>query len=288
MLQLQEVEGRKTPVATTWAAEFFLREGESREFLGLWSTSGAIHEAKKRRAMQVITYSFPCGKWLHMIGARASPGCEVCKRERQQKQEAIDNIPAETVAHIQSAGCKAQKKSVIGAHNRCWKYLLRAISKHGEAKRGVEFSGEDTDRQLESLWREMKIGDVLPWGDVADEAQRLLDINKASQNAPHEDHEDGEQENDQEVDRDETDPYNEVTFGRRRPDSIVVDCTNKILFVLEFKRTSDQTRDYRERGESRARAQHDILIRSLEKVAGESKNFKSWRQEKCDQEGFGL
>jgi hypothetical protein len=38
--------------------------------------------------------------------------------------------------------------------------------------------------------------------------------------------------------------------------------------VLEFKRTWDQRQDYRERGESRARAQHDILIRSLEKVAG--------------------
>jgi hypothetical protein len=83
-----------------------------------------------------------------MIGARASPGCELCKRERQQRQEAIDNIPAETVAHIQSAGCKAQEKSVIGAHNRCWKYLLGAISKHGEAKRDFEFIGEDKDRQL--------------------------------------------------------------------------------------------------------------------------------------------
>jgi hypothetical protein len=37
--------------------------------------------------------------------------------------------------------------------------------------------------------------------------------------------------------------------------------------VLGFKRTSDQRRDYRERGESRAKAQHDILIKSLEKVA---------------------
>ena len=37
-----------------------------------------------------------------------------------------------------------------------------------------------------------------------------------SRNAPNEDHEDGEQENDQEVDRDETDLYNEITFGRRR------------------------------------------------------------------------
>jgi hypothetical protein len=246
MLQLQEVEDRKTPAATVLAAEFLLREGESREFLGFWITSRVIHEAKRRRATQVITCSFPCGKWLHMIGARASPGCELCKRERQDRKETIDNIPAETVAHIKSAGCKAQKKSVIGAHNRCCKYLLGAISKHGEAKRDVEFIGEDKDRQLESLWRETRIGDVLPWEDVADAAQRLLDIHKASRNAPHEDHEDGEQENDQEVDQDETDPYNEVIFGRRRPDSVVVDWTNTILLVLEFKRTSDQRRDYRE------------------------------------------
>jgi hypothetical protein len=63
---------------------------------------------------------------------------------------------------------------------------------------------------------------------------------------------------------------NEVTFGRRRPDSVVVDWTNKVLFLLEFKLTSDQRRDYRVRGYSQVRAQHDILIRSLEKVAGEA------------------
>jgi hypothetical protein len=219
-----------------------------------------------------------------MIGARASPGCELCKRERQQRKELIDNIQAETEEHIQSAGCKVQKKRVIGAHNRCWKYLLGPISKHGEAKRDGEFIGADKDRQLESLWRETRIGDVLPWEDVVDESQRLLDIRKASRNAEasryasNEDHEDGEQENDQEVDRDETDPYNEVTFGRRRPDSVVVDWTNKTLFVLEFKSTSDQRRDYRELGESRVRAQHDILIRSLEKVAGDAEGENgSWK-----------
>ena len=30
MLQLQEVKDRKTPAATTWAAEFLLRDGEQR------------------------------------------------------------------------------------------------------------------------------------------------------------------------------------------------------------------------------------------------------------------
>ena len=77
MLQLQETDSWKKPATTTWAAEFLLRGGESREFLGSCLHSSAVHEAKKRRAKQVISCSFPCGKWLHIIGARTSPGCEL-------------------------------------------------------------------------------------------------------------------------------------------------------------------------------------------------------------------
>jgi hypothetical protein len=40
MLQLQEAEDRKAPAVTTWAAEFLLGAGESREFLG--SPRGSI------------------------------------------------------------------------------------------------------------------------------------------------------------------------------------------------------------------------------------------------------
>ena len=150
MLQLQEMDNWGKPATTTWAAEFLLRDGESREFLGLWINSSAVHKAKKRRAKQVITGSFPCGKWLHMIKARASPGCELCKRERTMNREATDVLPTETLAHIQSAGCKAQKKSV-NTHNRCWKYLIVAISTHVEATRDLEFIGGDKDKQLEML-----------------------------------------------------------------------------------------------------------------------------------------
>jgi hypothetical protein len=40
----------------------------------------------------------------------------------------------------------------------------------------------------------------------------------------------------------------DTVFGRRRPDSIAVEWNSKVLYVLEFKRTSDQRRYYRERG----------------------------------------
>ena len=140
MLQLQEAENWNKPAATTWAAEFLLREGESRECLGSWINSSAVHEAKKRRSTeQVITCSFPCGKWMHRIGVLKSPGCELYKRERAERHD--DVLPLETVAHLQSAGCKVQKKSVIVAHNRCWGFLRGAILMHGEAKRNLEFIG---------------------------------------------------------------------------------------------------------------------------------------------------
>jgi hypothetical protein len=49
MLQLQEAENWNRPAATTWAAEFLLREGEIRECPGSWINSNAVNEAKKRR-----------------------------------------------------------------------------------------------------------------------------------------------------------------------------------------------------------------------------------------------
>jgi hypothetical protein len=80
------------------------------------------------------------------------------------------------------------------------------------------------------------------------------------------------------VELDETDHANDVIFGRRRPDSITVDWNNKVLHVLEFKYTSDQRNTYQERGKSRARAQHDILVRRLEKVAEEAEGEnRGWK-----------
>ena len=54
--------------------------------------------------------------------------------------------------------------------------------------------------------------------------------------------------------------------------------TTRFLHILEFKRTSDQRHTYREHGESRARAQHDVLVRSLEKVAEEAEGEnRGWK-----------
>jgi hypothetical protein len=54
-------------------------------------------------------------------------------------------------------------------------YLVVAITTHGEAKRDFEFIGGDKDRQLKKLWTETRINSILPWDDIEDEAERLLE-----------------------------------------------------------------------------------------------------------------
>ena len=105
------------------------------------------------------------------------------------------------MAHIQSAGCKAQKKSVIGAHNRCWKYLVGAITTHGEAKRDLEFIGEiKTDRT--QLWTVTRIGSVLPWDDIEDEPERLLESYRVTRQASNDNPVNQDLEDDEKVERD--------------------------------------------------------------------------------------
>ncbi len=81
---------------------------------------------------------------------------------------------------------------------------MGAISTHGEATRDLKFIGGDKDRQMKQLWTETRIGNILPWDEIADEAKRLLASGQANRQAPDDDHVAKEQENDQVVDRDET------------------------------------------------------------------------------------
>ena len=160
---------------------------------------------------------------------------------------------------------------MIGVHNRCWKYLIGAISTHGEAKRSLEVLEGDKDRQLHTLWKETKIGEILPWDDIEEEAEKTISSRREERRAS-----DSNQANQQRDDEPVGDE--KVIFGQRRPDSLAIDWTNKMVYVLEFKRTSDQRRDYRESGESRAMAQQNVLIRSLEKVAGETeREVERWK-----------
>ena len=123
----------EVPGATTWSADFLNREGESREFLGLWFAPGAVYEAKKRRVTQVTTCSFPCGKWLHMIQERESPSCELCRRERRQGQTAMQSLPEEHTFKAQDARQGAEEECHWCAQQVLEVLAVRHHHCHGKA-----------------------------------------------------------------------------------------------------------------------------------------------------------
>ncbi len=49
----------------------------------------------------------------------------------------------------------------------------------------------------QQLWTETRIGNILPWDEIADEAERLLASGQANRQAPDDDQLAKEQENDQ-------------------------------------------------------------------------------------------
>jgi hypothetical protein len=77
------------------------------------------------------------------------------------------------MAHTQTLVCAPELE--VQAYNT---YIRRDHASIPQAKRNFEIIGEYKDRHLESLWRETKIGNIFPWEDIADEAERLLAISK--------------------------------------------------------------------------------------------------------------
>ncbi len=99
--------------------------------------------------------------------------------------------------------------------------------------------------QLHTLWKETNIGKILPWDDIEEEAEKLIAKKREEKQAWSSDK--TSQQRDDELIDDEKEPSEEVIFGQRRPDSLAIDWNNKMVYVLEFNRTSDQRKDYREK-----------------------------------------
>lgn len=57
--------------------------------------------------------------------------------------------------------------------------------------------------------------------------------------------------------------------------SVIIDWTNKIIFVMQFKRVSDQTKNYRKRGETSEGT--EVFVRSLEHAAKETYEDECWK-----------
>ena len=74
----------KTPITSTWTADFLSREGEGRKVIGDWLRDETVPWKARRRLLQTNTGVFPCEARLQRWGKH--PGyvsgiCELCKRD---------------------------------------------------------------------------------------------------------------------------------------------------------------------------------------------------------------
>jgi ribonuclease HI len=91
------------PVTRTWSTDFLLREGSSREEIRKWLKNKSIPWQRRRRLLQVVTGTFPCGQQMVKYGYKGTAECTLCKkahaesgsswnRELQRRQLAIFRV----------------------------------------------------------------------------------------------------------------------------------------------------------------------------------------------------
>ena len=161
-----EKKGQRSPATDSWTADFMTRKGESRECIHKWLKCRSIPWKRRRRLIQVLTGTFPCGQWLNKIGRGQGKGCTLCSRKRAEGCQ-MGKRESESVGHIQSAYCEGQKEVVTAAHNRCNRFLQREVQR---LVKEVEVLTEEHEESMKGLWEREELREVCPWSELAEVA----------------------------------------------------------------------------------------------------------------------
>jgi hypothetical protein len=247
------------PATSTWSTDFLLREGSSREEIGKWLKNKSIPWQRRRRLLQVVTGTFPCGQQLVKYGYKEKAECILCKKAYEENGGSWKGVlPKETIGHIQSAGCLGQKEVVTAAHNACIRELLQEIDVHGKADRHMKLLTLERESSLGSLWDQEQCAQFCSkdelW-EAAKEEEMKIPWKEAQEGLP--------------VPEDQ---YQE-RFWRRRLDGIGLDIVNKEFLAIEFKRTQDMRSNYAEEATKVAQKQYSSLLEGLRAVG----QVKGWQ-----------
>jgi hypothetical protein len=71
-----------------WSTYFLLREGLSREEIGKWLRNKSIPWQLRRRLLQVVTGTFPCGQQLVKYGYKERQSAHCVKRHMKRMEAA--------------------------------------------------------------------------------------------------------------------------------------------------------------------------------------------------------
>ena len=121
---------------------------------------------------------------------------------------------------------------------------MGGITKHGSAKRSIKILERDKEQTLKTLWGKEKLNDFFPRHDLAsvDEMRKLHEEHREAKRTAREDSDMGMRERQPRRKRSSArkEQYGQESWTGLRS------TRNKILYVLEFKRPTDQREEYEE------------------------------------------
>jgi hypothetical protein len=247
------------PATSTWSTDFLLREGSSREEIGKWLKNKSIPWQRRRRLLQVVTGTFPCGQQLVKYGYKEKAGCILCKKAHEESGNSWKGeLPKETIGHIQIAGCLGQKEVVTAAHNACIRELLQEIDVHGKADRHMKLLKLERESSLGTLWDQEECTQFCSKDELWEAAK------EEEMKIPWKELHEGLSVSE--------DQYQE-SFWRRRLDGIGLDTVNREFLAIEFKRTQDTRSNYVEKATAVAEVQYRSLLAGLQAVG----QVKGWQ-----------
>jgi ribonuclease HI len=260
----------KTPITSTWTADFLTREGEGRKAIGDWLRDKSVPWKARRRLLQTNAGVFPCEARLQRWGKHPDGICELCKRCREMGLKLLGGRPARgTTGHLQSSVCRLQAPAATGAHNTCFQRVQDDMSKAKSVCRDWEFVSKGTEISLGKFVSEyftpLTLG--LQTGVVSTEdTDEIWDAAKEEAMEKTKGRETGRARADSPM-VDETEV--EKSFWLSRPDGWVINRKTKKIMLLEFKRTSDCGESYFQDMRRVAEQQHVPILTGLRTLAEE-------------------
>jgi len=233
-------------------ADFMLRQDAGRFILGKYLSDKKISWQRRRRLGMAVAGN--TASFLTKIGKMQSAGCRLCRIAREARGESTDGLADETNGHINSAGCEGMATTVTAAHHSIWRHRYGSMHAAQKPKSKLKFVTLDKESNMSMLWRREEFLRMCSKEDLTEKAQDIeVTITvKKSQEALY-----------------NLDPGSFFVnrFWGRRPDGVAINEALQIVYILEFKWSTDRDEGFLEVKDAEANEQHKSIIGALKAAA---------------------
>jgi len=120
-----------------------------------------------------VAGNMPTASFLTKIGKTQSAGCRLCRIAREARGESTDGLAAETLDHINSAGCEGMTTTVTAAHHSIWRHLYDSMHAAQKPKSKLKYVTLDKESKMSTLWRREDCLKICSKEELAEKAQEI-------------------------------------------------------------------------------------------------------------------